>query len=86
MPSRSPLKRSNVTTLSSIFKSKVDTSPKSEAFRFFNTQTQNLQSISWVDAYQNMIQIKSALASENFQPGDRILLAMKNSPEWVYIE
>jgi len=82
----STLKRTKVTTLSSIFKSRVDSSPQSEAFRFFNTEKQNWQSISWLDAYQKMLQVRNALAAENLQSGDRILLAIENSPDWIYIE
>ena len=86
MPNKSALKRSNVTTLPTVFRSRVDTSPKNEAFRFFDTQTQCWKSINWIEAYQQMIQARNTLANENFQVGDRILLTMKNSPEWIYVE
>ena len=82
----SSLKRSDVTTLSSVFKSRVDTSPKDEAFRYFDNVSQNWKSINWLDAYQQMIKVRNALATEHLQPGDRILLALSNSPSWVYIE
>jgi len=86
MPNKSALKRSNVTTLPTVFRSRVDTSPKNEAFRFFDTRIQCWKSINWIEAYQQMIQARNTLANENFQVGDRILLTMKNSPEWIYVE
>ena len=86
MTNKSALKRSDITTLFSVFKIRVDTTPQNEAFRFFNKHSQCWQSISWIEAYQQMIKVRNALATENLQVGDRVLLVMGNSPEWIYIE
>jgi len=86
MSGASPLKRSEVSTLSSIFKARVDTSPKDEALRFFDSNAQQWKSTNWIDAYQQVIKVRDALLAENISVGDRVLIAIPNSPTWIYIE
>ncbi len=80
------IKRSKVSTLSSVFEARVHLTPKQNAFRFFDQQSQCWQNINWLDAYKQILKIRKALSQENLQVGDRILLAVTNSPDWVYIE
>ncbi|HFE37543.1 MAG TPA: hypothetical protein ENK06_03855 [Gammaproteobacteria bacterium] len=86
MLSQSCLKRSSVSTLSSVFKKRVDLSPQKEAFRFFNSEKKQWQSITWLNAYKNMLDVRDALLKEAIQTGERIVLVMDNSPTWIYIE
>jgi len=84
--SSTPIQRAKTETLYDLFKSRVDATPHDAAYVYFNKRTGAWVEMNWVETFRLFTHVRNALASEKLQIGDRILLVLPNSVEWVVIE
>ena len=70
-------------TLDGLFLERVSRTPKSPAYRYFSSSTNNWQLFTWQDMAEVIGQWRAALQAEQLQLGDRVALMLANSCEWV---
>jgi len=80
------IQRGEVSTLDELFRQRVNKTPKSTAYLCKNTSDSQWHEISWETLFQKILQVRNALASTGVQAGERILLVVNNSLEWVLME
>ena len=70
-------------TLAGLFRERVKATPDAIAYRQYNPADQQWHNYSWADMGKDVARWQSALAEENFQPGDRVAILLRNCREWV---
>ncbi|NOX09528.1 MAG: long-chain fatty acid--CoA ligase [Gammaproteobacteria bacterium] len=65
---------------------RVQRSPDSLAYRYFNSQDNQWCELSWQQLANELTRWKNALAAENLQIGDRVAIMVRNSPQWIMFE
>jgi len=70
-------------TLSGLFYERVQRTPDTLAYRFFDEFSESWKDLSWSEAGAQVARWQAALAAEDLQPGDRVAIMMQNCPEWV---
>jgi len=70
-------------TLDGLLRERVKRTPDAVAYRDFNQQHANWRDYSWAHIYHHVGRFQAALEREGLQPGDRVALMLRNSPEWV---
>ncbi len=73
-------------TLDGLFRERVRRSPDFPAYTSFSREAESWATVTWGEAGEQVARWQEALAAEQLQPGDRVALALRNCPEWVYFE
>ena len=73
-------------TLDGIFRERVRRSPGEPAYRSFDRTTGEWQSRTWAEVAAEVGRWQAALAGEGLAPGERVALALRNGPDWVYFD
>ncbi|MDZ7754412.1 MAG: AMP-dependent synthetase/ligase [Gammaproteobacteria bacterium] len=75
-----------VLTLERLFLERVRRSPAGAAYRYFQKSTGQWQQITWRGAFDEVCRWRAALAAEGLNRGDRVAVALRNCPDWVYFD
>ncbi len=70
-------------TLGGLFQERLRHSPSRPAYRYFDNQAEQWCEINWRDMGVLVARWRAALASEGFNPGDRVAIQLRNCKEWV---
>ena len=70
-------------TLPDLFRARLKATPDQPAYRQFNNTSQTWQQFTWQQMAVEISRWQAAFAKENFQPGDRVAIMLRNSREWV---
>lgn len=73
-------------SLSELFLERVSRSPESTAYRYFDTNLEMWQPITWAEMGLIVSRWRQAMLKENLTKGDRVAIMLGNSPEWVAYE
>ncbi len=72
--------------LPGVFQERVKRSADDVGFRHFDNETQSWKEYTWKDMAHEIARFQTALKGEDLQPGDRVAIMLRNSPEWVMFE
>lgn len=75
-----------VETLDGLFRARVAASPQAPAYRYFDTAQKAWINLNWQQMGQQAARWQAGLAALGLQAGDRVALALRNSPQWVMFE
>jgi len=70
-------------TLPGLFQLRIERTPESLAYVQFDPADEKWRSYTWSEMGPLVARWKSALVQENFAPGDRVAILLRNSVEWV---
>src|SRR5471030_1489446 len=73
-------------TLDGLFRERAKRSPDRPAYVDFNPNTGRWRTRTWGEMYTAIGRWQAGFAKENLQPGDRVALMQRNSPEWVMFD
>ncbi len=70
-------------TLDGLFRERVKRTPDLVAYRDYNEQHDNWRDYTWAQIDHQVARWQAALEKDALQPGDRVGVMLRNSPEWV---
>jgi long-chain acyl-CoA synthetase len=70
-------------TLHNVFERRCARSPRTEAYRQFNTAMGGWRGYTWGDVHGLVERWRGALAGENLAPGTRVAVMLRNCVEWA---
>lgn len=73
-------------TLDGLFRERARRTPDSVAYRHFNEQHGNWRDYTWGQIDHQVARWQLAMEREGLQPGDRVAVMLRNSPEWVIFD
>lgn len=73
-------------TLDGLFAERVRCSPQKIAYRYFNPVDEQWCDHTWEQMSQFIARWQAAIEKESLEPGDRVAVMIRNSPEWVMFE
>ncbi len=73
-------------TLDGLFRERATRSASRPAYVDFNPNTGKWRTRTWAEMYAAIGRWQAGLAKEGLQPGDRVALMQRNSPEWVMFD
>ena len=73
-------------TLDGLFAERVRRSPQKIAYRYFNPVDEQWCNHTWEQMSQFIARWQAAIEKESLEPGDRVAVMIRNSPEWVMFE
>jgi len=73
-------------TLAGLFRERVRTTPDLVAYRQYNPVDDAWHDYSWAKTGRDVSRWQSALSAENFRPGDRVAILLRNCREWVLFD
>ena len=73
-------------TLDGLFRERVKRTPDLVAYRDYNEQHGNWRDYTWAQIDHQVARWQAALAKDGLQPGDRVAVMLRNSPEWVIFD
>ncbi|MEX0959010.1 MAG: long-chain fatty acid--CoA ligase [Burkholderiales bacterium] len=73
-------------TLDGMFAERARRSPNALAYRQFDEQTGEWKDYTWSDVNKLVARWQAALQKENYQPGDRVAIMLRNSVWWVVFD
>ena len=73
-------------TLDGLFRERAKRSSDRPAYVDFNPNTGRWRTRTWGEMYTAIGRWQAGFAKENLQPGDRVALMQRNSPEWVMFD
>lgn len=73
-------------TLDGLFRERATRSADRPAYVDFNANTGRWRSRTWAEMYAAIGRWQAGFSKENLQPGDRVALMQRNSPEWVMFD
>jgi len=82
----SAIAESEVHSLAALFDARLLRTPEATACRWFDSTTQDWQSLSWLALDAKAQAIANALATLHLAPGARVALMLDNGPDWVAAE
>jgi long-chain acyl-CoA synthetase len=75
-----------VNTLPGLFRERVRRTPQQIAYRYFDKDNQIWQSLTWIEMSNQVAHWQAAFAQANLNPGDRVAVMLRNSPQWVMFD
>lgn len=66
-----------------LFHERARRSPDGVAYRYFDEQTRGWRDLNWTHMTAEIARWQAALLREDLQPGDRVAIMIKNSPQWA---
>jgi long-chain acyl-CoA synthetase len=73
-------------TLDGLLRERVARTPERVAYRYFDPSLQAWRDYAWAEIYRQVARWQAALEREALQPGDRVAIMSRNSPEWVIFD
>lgn len=73
-------------TLDGLFRERVKRTPDIIAYKAYNEQHGNWRDYTWAQIDRQIARWQAALEKEGLQPGDRVAVMLRNSPEWVIFD
>jgi long-chain acyl-CoA synthetase len=73
-------------TLDGLFRERVKRTPDLVAYKAYNDQHRNWRDYSWAQMDRQVARWQAALERDGLQPGDRVAVMLRNSPEWVIFD
>lgn len=73
-------------TLDGLFRERVRRTPDLVAYKAYNEQHGNWRDYTWAQMDHQVARWQAALEKEGLQPGDRVAVMLRNSPEWVMFD
>jgi long-chain acyl-CoA synthetase len=70
-------------SLGGLFRERVNRTPDLTAYRHYEEDTASWRRYTWAEMARHVARWQSALTREGLQPGDRVAVMLRNSPEWV---
>ena len=70
-------------TLGGLFRERVRRTPDLVAYRHYDDTHQNWRDYTWAHMERQVGRWQAALRAEGLEPGDRVAIMLRNSPEWV---
>jgi long-chain acyl-CoA synthetase len=81
-----PVTADEADTLDALFRARVRRTPTAVAYRAYDRQRQGWRDYRWREIGQAVQQWQQALRREPLQAGDRVAIALPNSPQWVIFD
>lgn len=79
-----PLERAG--TLDGLFFQRVRRTPDALAYRHYHRLDKQWHELTWADMERQVSRWRQALSGEDLEPGDRVAILLRNSPEWVMFD
>ncbi|MCG7872916.1 MAG: long-chain fatty acid--CoA ligase [Candidatus Thiodiazotropha lotti] len=73
-------------TLDGLFFQRVRRTPDAIAYRNYDRTQKQWYELSWDDMARHVARWRQALSGEDLEPGDRVAVLLRNSPEWVMFD
>ena len=73
-------------TLDRLFQERVRRSPESIAYRYYDDIQNAWINLTWSQVEREIRRWQAALLQENFAPGDRVAVMLRNCPQWVMFD
>jgi long-chain acyl-CoA synthetase len=73
-------------TLDGLFHERTRRAPERIAYRHFDEHRCEWLQLTWQEMEHEIARWQSAMAREGLQPGDRVAIMLKNSPQWVVFD
>lgn len=73
-------------TLDGLFRERVKRTPDIVAYKAYNDQHGNWRDYTWAQMDRQIARWQAALEKDGLQPGDRVAVMLRNSPEWVMFD
>ena len=73
-------------TIAACFAKRVASTPEAVAYRQYDSASEAWIDISWRDASLAVARMRSGLASERLERGERVAIMLRNGPVWVYFD
>lgn len=70
-------------TLHGLLRERIRRTPETAAYRYFDTQHENWETIDWREVGGQVARWQAALAREQLQVGDRVAVMLRNCPQWI---
>ncbi|MBI3223192.1 MAG: long-chain fatty acid--CoA ligase [Nitrosomonadales bacterium] len=80
------IKPDQAVTLHGLFLERVNSTPDSVAYRYFDTHGEAWQALTWAQMREQIARWQAALLRENLAAGDRVAVMLRNCPQWVMFE
>lgn len=81
-----PINPDSAKTLSGLFYKRVSDSPNKTAYHYYDNQSKNWQSLTWSEAYNEVLKWRIIFQNIGLKKGDNIAIMMKNCPSWIFSE
>ncbi len=75
-----------VGTIHGLFLERVRRTPDGPAYRHYHRARQDWLELSWKQVYRQVCRWRAALAGEGLERGDRVAVALRNCPDWVFYD
>jgi len=76
----------NARTLAGLFHERVNRTPKSVAYRYFDDDKNEWQGVTWADMARQVGRWQAAMVQESLQTGDRVAVMLHNCCQWVMFD
>lgn len=73
-------------TLDGLFHERTRRTPDGVAYRHFDDHRCEWQLLTWQEMEHEIARWQSAMTHEGLQPGDRVAIMLRNSPQWVVFD
>ncbi|MCU7920601.1 MAG: long-chain fatty acid--CoA ligase [Candidatus Thiodiazotropha sp. (ex Dulcina madagascariensis)] len=73
-------------TLDGLFFQRVRRTPDALAYRHYHRLDKQWHELTWADMERQVSRWRQALSGEDLEPGDRVAILLRNSPEWVMFD
>lgn len=73
-------------TLDGLFRERVNRTPDIVAYKAYQEQHGDWYDLTWAQMDRQIARWQTALEKDGMQPGDRVALMLRNSPEWVMFD
>lgn len=73
-------------TLDGLFRERVRRTPENIAYRYFDDHLCEWRQLTWQELEHEIARWQVAMSREGLQPGDRVAIMLRNSPQWVVFD
>lgn len=80
------IRTAEAVTLDGLFRERVKRTPDLVAYKAYSDQHRNWRDYSWREMDRQVARWQAALEKDGLQPGDRVAVMLRNSPEWVMFD
>jgi long-chain acyl-CoA synthetase len=73
-------------TLDGLFQERIRRTPHAVAYRHFDDHRCEWEELTWHEMEHEIARWQAAMLHEGLQPGERVAIMLKNSPQWVVFD
>ncbi len=73
-------------TLDGLFHERARRTPSTSAYRYFDDHRCEWFELTWQEMEHEIARWQAAMTHEGLQPGDRVAIMLKNTPQWVVFD